>query len=143
MNSMEISFMALLENVGFARSVVGAFLAPLNPTIDEVVEWKTIVSEGVSNAIIHGYNFDVERKVRMSVHIHERTVTLIIEDDGLGIEDIHQVRVPFYTSRADVEHAGMGLTIIDTLCDSFVIESELNKGTKLIIVKELKNHGNV
>ena len=91
MNCMEISFMALLENVGFARRVVGAFLARLNPSIDEVVEWKTIVSEGVSNAIIHGYNFDVERKVRMSVHIHERTVTLIIEDDGLGIEDIHQV----------------------------------------------------
>lgn len=143
MNTMEISFNALIENVGFARTVVGAFLAPLNPTIDEIIEWKTIVSEGVSNAIIHGYNYDVNKKVFMSLEVIDRHVTLIIEDHGLGIEDIEKVRIPFYTSKANIEHAGMGLTIIDTLCDVLEIESEIEKGTKLIIKKEMKKHEHV
>ena len=143
MNTMEISFNALIENVGFARVVVGAFLAPLNPTIDEVIEWKTIVSEGVSNAIIHGYNYDNDKKVYMSLEVIDRHITLIIEDHGFGIEDIEKVRIPFYTSKANIEHAGMGLTIIDTLCDVFEIESEVEKGTKLIIKKELKKHEHV
>ncbi len=143
MNKMEISFSAILENVSFARTVVGSFLAPLNPTIDEIIEWKTIVSEGVSNAIIHGYGFDVEKNVVMKLEINERMITLLIEDEGEGIEDIEQVMIPFYTTKANVEHAGMGLTIIDTLCDSFEIESELNKGTKLIIKKEMKNYGHI
>lgn len=143
MNTMEISFNALIENVGFARTVVGAFLAPLNPTIDEIIEWKTIVSEGVSNAIIHGYNYDVNKKVFMSLEVIDRHVTLIIEDHGLGIEDIEKVRIPFYTSKANIEHAGMGLTIIDTLCDVLEIESEIEKGTKLIIKKEMKNYGHI
>lgn len=143
MNCMNIAFSAVLDNVSFARTVVSAFLTPLNPTVDEVIEWKTIVSEGVSNAIIHGYNYDSSKSVYMSMYIDEYIVTLEIEDYGLGIENIDKVKRPFYTTRENVEHAGMGLTIIDTLCDSLDIESVVNDGTRLIIKKEMKSYGGI
>ncbi len=143
MNCMEISFSALLENVSFARTVVSAFLTPLDPSVDEIIEWKTIVSEGVSNAIIHGYNVDSSKFVYMKLVVDNGIVTLIIEDYGLGIEDIEKVKRPFYTTKENVEHAGMGLTIIDTLSDHLSIESIVNHGTKLIIQKEMKCYGHI
>ena len=126
MNQMEVSFSAILDNENFARTTVAAFLTPLNPTIDEIIEWKTIVSEAVSNAIIHG-----------------RQVQLIVQDYGKGIENLEEVKAPFYTTAKDLEHAGMGLTIIETLADQLEIESVVNIGTKLIITKSLKNHDTI
>ena len=140
MNKMEISFSAILDNENFARTAVAAFLTPLNPTIDEIIEIKTIVSEGVSNAIIHGYEQNPECFVHMNVIIDDDEMTLIIQDYGKGIEDLDQVKVPFYTTKKDLEHAGMGLTIIETLSDSLKIESVINIGTKLIITKRLNHH---
>ena len=139
MNSMEISFSAMLENEAFARSAVGSFIAPLNPTINELTEIKTMVAEGVSNAIIHGYNANKECFVVIRVIIDRRTITLIIQDYGKGIEDVEKVKAPFYTSLKELEHAGMGLTIIETFSDSLTIESMVNIGTKLIIKKRLKD----
>lgn len=141
MNQMEVSFSATLDNENFARTTVGAFLTQLNPTIDEIIEFKTIVAEAVSNAIIHGYNHNPECKVIMKMTIEERTVTLIVQDYGKGIENLEQVKTPFYTTAKDLEHAGMGMTIIETLADSLEIESVINIGTKLIITKTLKDHG--
>lgn len=140
MNKMEISFSAMLDNENFARTAVGAFLTPLNPTIDEIIEIKTIVSEGVSNAIIHGYGQNSECQVILKVEIHDREMTLTIQDFGKGIENLEQVKVPFYTTAKDLEHAGMGITIIETLADHLDIESVVNIGTKLIITKRLKDH---
>lgn len=140
MNQMEVSFSATLDNENFARTTVGAFLTQLNPTIDEIIEFKTIVSEGVSNAIIHGYNNNAECKVVMKVEIEDRSVHLIIQDFGKGIGNLEQVKTPFYTTAKDLEHAGMGITIIETLADSFQIESVKNIGTKLIITKRLKDN---
>lgn len=141
MNQMEVSFSALLDNENFARTTVGAFLTPLNPTIDEIIELKTIVSEAVSNAIIHGYNNNPECQVIMKMQIEGRNVKLIIQDYGKGIENLDKVRTPFYTTAKDLEHAGMGMTIIETLADTFEIESVINIGTKLIITKKLVDHG--
>jgi anti-sigma F factor len=141
MNQMELSFSATLDNENFARSVAGAFMTQLNPTIDEVIEMKTIVAEAVSNAIIHGYNHNAECKVMMKMTIENREVKLIVQDFGKGIENPEEVKTPFYTTQKDLEHAGMGLTIIETLADSLEIESVINIGTKLIITKSLKNHG--
>ena len=141
MNQMEVSFSASLDNENFARTTVGAFLTPLNPTIDEIIEFKTIVAEGVSNAIIHGYNHNPEWMVVMKVQIEDRQVKLIIQDYGKGIENLDQVKTPFYTTAKDLEHAGMGMTIIETLADSLEIESVVNIGTKLIITKRLKDNG--
>ena len=140
MNKMEITFSAMLDNENFARTAVGAFLTPLNPTIDEIIEIKTIVSEGVSNAIIHGYNHNPECQVILKVEIKDRELTLIIQDFGKGIDNLNQVKIPFYTTAKDLEHAGMGITIIETLSDQFDIESVKNIGTKLIITKRLKEH---
>lgn len=141
MNQMEVSFSASLDNENFARTTVGAFLTPLNPTIDEIIEFKTIVAEGVSNAIIHGYDHNPECKVIMKVEIEDRQVKLTIQDYGKGIENLDQVKTPFYTTAKDLEHAGMGMTIIETLADSLEIESVINIGTKLIITKRLKDNG--
>lgn len=139
MNKMEVTFSATLDNENFARTTVGAFLTQLNPTIDEVIEMKTIVSEAVSNAIIHGYNNNSECQVVIKMEIEGRTVRLIIQDFGKGIDNLEQVKTPFYTTAKDLEHAGMGMTIIQTLADTFEIESVVNIGTKLIITKRLKD----
>lgn len=143
MNQMEVSFSAILDNENFARTTVAAFLTPLNPTIDEIIEWKTIVSEAVSNAIIHGYNQNTECSVVMKMKIDGRQVQLIVQDYGKGIENLEKVKAPFYTTAKDLEHAGMGLTIIETLADQLEIESVVNIGTKLIITKSLKNHDTI
>ena len=143
MNQMEVSFSAILDNENFARTTVAAFLTPLNPTIDEIIEWKTIVSEAVSNAIIHGYNQNTECSVGMKMKIDGRQVQLIVQDYGKGIENLEEVKAPFYTTAKDLEHAGMGLTIIETLADQLEIESVVNIGTKLIITKSLKNHDTI
>ena len=142
MNQMEVSFSAILDNENFARTTVAAFLTPLNPTIDEIIEWKTIVSEAVSNAIIHG-NQNTECSVVMKMKIDGRQVQLIVQDYGKGIENLEEVKAPFYTTAKDLEHAGMGLTIIETLADQLEIESVVNIGTKLIITKSLKNHDTI
>ena len=118
MNQMEVTFSAILENENFARTVVGAFLAQLNPTVDEIIEFKTIVAEAVSNAIIHGYNQDSKCQVVIKMIVEGRRITLIVQDYGKGIESIEEVKTPFYTTAKDLEHAGMGLTIIETLADS-------------------------
>ena len=139
MNKMEVTFSATLDNENFARTTVGAFLIQLNPTIDEVIEMKTIVSEAVSNAIIHGYNNNSECQVVIKMEIEGRTARLIIQDFGKGIDNLEQVKTPFYTTAKDLEPAGMGMTIIQTLADTFEIESVVNIGTKLIITKRLKD----
>lgn len=141
MNQMEVSFSASLDNENFARTTVGSFLTPLNPTIDEIIEFKTIVSEAVSNAIIHGYNHNSKCQVIIKMQVEDREVKLIIQDYGKGIENLEKVKTPFYTTAKDLEHAGMGMTIIETLSDTFEIESVINIGTKLIITKRLKDHG--
>lgn len=140
MNQMELSFSAKIENEPFARTSVGAFIALMNPTIDEVAEIKTIISEGVSNAIIHGYQNDGKSNVVLKVMIEDnRTVKIIIQDYGKGIRDVEEARLPMFTSLKELEHAGMGLTIIEALCDSLEIHSTINLGTKLTIKKVLKD----
>lgn len=138
---MEVSFSATLDNENFARTTVGAFLTQLNPTIDEIIEIKTIVAEAVSNAIIHGYNQNPECKVVIKMEVVDRQIKLIIQDYGKGIENLEEVKTPFYTTAKELEHAGMGMTIIETLADSLEIESIINIGTKLIIKKRLQDHG--
>lgn len=137
--TMEITFNAVLENEVFARSVIAAFITRLDPTIDEMLEVKTIVSEAVSNAIIHGYNKNSECKVVMRACIENGLLTLVVQDYGKGIEDLNQAKIPFYSSLSDLEHAGMGIPIIESLSDSLDIISELNIGTKLIIKKQLED----
>lgn len=139
MNQMELSFNAKIENEPFARTSVAAFVTALNPTIDELVEIKTIISEGVSNAIIHGYQNNAECKVVIKVSIEdERIIKIIIQDYGKGIEDIEEARKPLYTSKVELERSGMGFTIVESFMDEVKVESIVGIGTKVTMKKTIK-----
>ncbi len=137
MNEACLLFDAKIENEPFARCVVASFIARLNPTMDELVEIKTVVSEAVANAIIHGYDGQ-EGKVEMNLKLDNRTLSVTIKDEGLGIEDISKALQPLYTTKAHLERSGMGMTIMESLSDDFKIDSEVGKGTRVTIVKRLK-----
>ncbi|WP_041138427.1 anti-sigma F factor [Beduini massiliensis] len=142
MNQMKITCKAELVNDGFVRNSVASFVMSKNPTIDEIVEIKTMVSEAFTNAIIHGYNGETDREVSIEATLNEDTLRLIIEDQGCGIEDIKQASTPLFSTKPGDEHAGMGLSIIEALSDEFEIQSSKQQGTKLTITKTLKKkHG--
>lgn len=136
-NSMELKFASSLENESLARSAVSVFISPLNPTLEEIGEIKTIVSEAVSNAIIHGYNFDDEKKVTLNCELNGNVLTILVIDYGKGIKNIEEAKTPHYSTRPDLERAGMGMTIMETLADYFEVISVYGMGSKIIIKKEL------
>ena len=135
-NSMELKFKASISNELLARQAIVAFISPINPTYEEIGEYKTIVSEAVSNAIIHGYQFDASKDVYLKATIYDDEVEIVVRDYGVGIKNLEEARTPHYTTRPDLERAGMGLTIIDTLSDSFSISSVEGMGVKLVIRKK-------
>ncbi|WP_302557696.1 anti-sigma F factor [Holdemania filiformis] len=141
MNRMTLSFDAKLENEAFARTSAVAFLMPLNPTVDEIMEIKTILAEAVVNSMIHGYQGREEGQVRVSVSYDEtHRVMIEVQDSGVGIEDITLARQPLYTTRADLERSGMGMTIMESFSDEFEICSHPGEGTTVRLVKQLQFH---
>ena len=141
MNRMTLSFDAKLENEAFARTSAVAFLMPLNPTVDEIMEIKTILAEAVVNCMNHGYQGREEGQVRVSVSYDEtHRVTIEVQDSGVGIEDITLARQPLYTTRADLERSGMGMTIMESFSDEFEICSHPGEGTTVRLVKQLQFH---
>ena len=141
MNRMTLSFDAKLENEAFVRTSAVAFLMPLNPTVDEIMEIKTILAEPVVNCMIHGYQGREDGQVRVSVTYDEtHRVTLEVQDEGVGIEDITLARQPLYTTRADLERSGMGMTIMESFSDEFEICSHPGEGTTVRLVKQLQFH---
>lgn len=135
-NKMSIEFVSKSQNEGFARVAVAAFVAQLDPTIDEINDVKTAVSEAVTNSIIHGYENREDGLVRIEGEINEGEVTLVIIDNGIGIDDIEQAMEPLYTSRPDIERSGMGFTVMETFMDELKVESEKGIGTKVVIKKK-------
>ena len=133
---MELKFKASISNELLARQAIVAFISPINPTYEEIGEYKTIVSEAVSNAIIHGYQFDASKDIYLKATIYDDEVEIVVRDYGVGIKNLEEARTPHYTTRPDLERAGMGLTIIDTLSDSFSISSVEGMGVKLVIRKK-------
>ena len=136
-NKMEIRFAAIPSNETLARLAVATFIAPRNPSLNLLGEIKTIISEGVSNAIIHGYKYDETKEVVIKCILEDDDLRLQIIDFGVGIDNIDLARTPHYTTRPDLERAGMGFTIMDTLSDGFCISSIIGMGTKLTIRKNL------
>ena len=115
MNQIELKFSACIENEPFVRTSIAAFILPLNPDLDELSEVKTIVSEAVSNAIIHGYNYDSSKDVLLKAKITDNILEIVIQDYGVGIENIEQALKFNFTTRTDQERAGMGFSIMKTL----------------------------
>ncbi len=136
-NKMELKFSASLSNEVLARQAVIAFISPLDPSLEQIGEIKTIIAEGVSNAIIHGYELDASKDVFLKAIIDGEDLELTITDYGKGIENLEEARKPHYTTRPDLERAGMGLTIMETLSDSFAIKTLPGMGCKLVIKKKI------
>ena len=136
-NKMKISFDARSVNEGFARMAVAAFVAELNPTLNEIADMKTAVSEAVTNAIIHGYEKEVE-KIWIRCKLLEQTLYIEVEDKGRGIEDVSKAMEPLFTTKPEMERSGMGFSFMEAFMDEIQVESEEGKGT---IVKMQKTIG--
>ena len=137
-NYAEVLFDAVSENEAFARIIVSGFIMPLDPTIDQLNELKTIVSEAVTNAIIHAYD-NKGGKIKLSMEYYQDEVSITIVDYGKGIEDVTKAKELFYTSKPDQERSGMGLTIMEIFADEFYITSHPGEGTIIRIKKRIEH----
>jgi len=137
-NYMKLEFSSKSSNEAFARIVVAAFASQLDPTLEELSDIKTAVSEAVTNAIIHGYEFG-EGTVMLESSIYDSEIEIIIKDMGRGIGDIKQAMEPFYTSKPNLERSGMGFTVMETFMDELSVESIKDVGTTVLMRKKIKN----
>ena len=140
-NEMHISFLGSSKNESFARMVAGAFASQLDPTIEQMTDIRTAVSEAVTNAIIHGYENQIGL-VYMDCYLTGGTFIAHIRDAGKGIEDVDLARQPFYTSRANMERSGMGFTMMETFMDAVEVESQLGQGTTVRMTKRIREARN-
>lgn len=137
-NSVILKFYSKSENEQLARSCVSAMLLPCNPTISELSDVKTALSEAVTNAIVHGYP-DTLGIVTVEMNLNNNTIHIVVKDNGVGIENTNLAVEPFYTTKAEQERSGMGFTIMKTFMDDLKIESIVNKGTTIYLTKKLKS----
>ena len=141
-NEMKLEFLSKSNNEAFARVTVAAFAAQLDPTIEELADIKTAVSEAVTNSIIHGYE-NTEGIIKIVARIFANTISIEISDTGKGIENIELAKQPLYTSKGDLERSGMGFTIMESFMDEMQVESVLELGTKVTMKKLIKKPENI
>ncbi len=135
-SKIKVEFSSLSKNESFARVVIAAFAAQLDPTLDELSDIKTAVSEAVTNAIIHGYGNESEGNfVKLEATIIENEFTVKVIDNGAGIDNVDMAMQPLYTSRPDLERSGMGFTVMETFMDSLIVESVKGEGTTVTMKK--------
>lgn len=135
-NEMTLMFESRSQNESFARTVVAAFAAQLDPTIEELADIKTAVSEAVTNSIIHGYT-DSIGLIKMHCIIKGNELSVEISDDGAGIENIDKAMEPLYTTRPELERSGMGFSFMEAFMDELEVNSELGKGTVIRMRKKV------
>ena len=133
-NEMKLEFISKSANEAFARISVAAFASQLDPTIDELADIKTAVSEAVTNSIIHGYE-NTSGIVKVEARIKDNCMEVQVSDSGKGIEDIELAKRPLYTTKANLERSGMGFTIMESFMDELKIESIPDMGTKVTMKK--------
>ena len=136
-NEMTLIFKSKSANESFARATVGAFASQLDPTLDELADIKTAVSEAVTNAIIHGYN-NTTGDVHIHCEIKDRTIYIEISDKGCGIKNLAQAMQPLYSGCPEMERSGMGFTVMETFMDCLDVSSTLDKGTTVRMSKTLR-----
>ena len=133
---MKLEFVSKTNNEAFARIAVAAFVSQLDPTIDELSDIKTAVSEAVTNSIIHGYE-DEEGIVKITAKLFGNTVEIEVSDNGKGIANIEEAIKPLYTSKPNMERSGMGFTIMESFMDYVNVESAVGLGTKITMKKKI------
>lgn len=136
---MKLQFSAQSQNESFARVTVAAFVAQLDPTMDELTEIKTVISEAVTNSIIHGYENDPTGIVTIEASLEDNIVELIIKDEGVGIQDIDEAKQPLFTTKPELERSGMGFTIMENFMDELSIISHKGEGTIIRLKKHVTN----
>lgn len=134
MNKMKMEFDAVSDNEGFARVCVAAFVTRLDPTLEEINDVKTAVSEAVTNCVIHAYR-QKGGTVYLEAAVEDRTLYLTIRDEGCGIADVNQAMMPLYTTDAEHERSGMGFTFMEVFMDELEVESKIGVGTTIKMTK--------
>ena len=136
-NEMNLEFLSKSNNEAFARITVAAFASQLDPTIEELADIKTAVSEAVTNSIIHGYE-DSTGIVKINAKLQENQIIIEISDTGKGIENVEIAKQPLYTTKPNLERSGMGFTIMESFMDEVEVESIVGLGTKITMIKAIK-----
>lgn len=137
-NYLRCRVKAISENEGFLRSAAGAFCVHLNPSLEELNDLKTAVSEAVTNCIVHAYNGTGEGDIVLSVQIEGEEVTVVVEDFGVGIPDIEQAIRPFYTTKGDEERSGMGFTVMQAFMDDVKVTANIPAGVRVELKKRIR-----
>ena len=141
-NKAEILISSRLENVSLIRVMVASFLSKTNITLDELSDIKTAVSEAVTNSIEHGYNLEKDKEVKVIIKLGVLDQMMYfwvkVIDNGVGIENIELATSPTFTTKPELEHAGMGFTIMETFMDEVIIDSKVGEGTSVTMTKKLK-----
>ena len=136
-NHMQVSFDAKSTNESLARMVVAAFMTDMNPTLEQIADVKTAVSEAVTNAIIHGYD-DESRQVELTCDQNGKQLVVTVEDHGSGIADLEQALQPFFTTKPELERSGMGFSFMEAFMDKIEVRSEKGKGTRVVMWKYIQ-----
>ena len=136
-NEMKLEFISKSVNEAFARISIAAFASQLDPTIEELADIKTAVSEAVTNCIIHGYD-NKQGIVKIVAKLKTNEIIIEISDNGKGIENVDIAKEPLYTTKPNLERSGMGFTIMESFMDSLEIESIVGLGTKVTMSKKIK-----
>ncbi|NLJ57458.1 MAG: anti-sigma F factor [Tissierellia bacterium] len=135
-NYVYIKIPSLSVNESFARATVAAFCSSLNPTMNEISDIKTAVSEAVTNAVVHAYEDEIG-EIEIQCRIKGQLVEIIVEDYGCGITDVEKAREPLFTTRPELERSGMGFSYMESFMDELIILSEKDVGTKIILRKKI------
>ncbi len=138
-NSLKTSFLAIPENESLARIISASFVSQLDPTLEELTDVKTAVSEAVTNSIVHGYGSSDTGYVNLNCTIDNESITVEVIDSGKGIEDIKKAMEPMYTSCPEAERSGMGFTVMETFMDKVSVTSVVGVGTKVVMTKIIKS----
>ena len=136
-NKFEMYFDSISENESFARVAVAAFITRLDPTLEEISDIKTAVSEAVTNAIIHGYDGKSGNQVFLSCEMEDKKIRIVVRDQGIGIEDVEKAKEPMYTTKPEMERSGMGFVFMEVFMDRLEVNSRPGCGTEVIMEKEI------
>lgn len=136
-NKMKLTFPSYSSNQAFARSVISCFALSLNPSVAEISDIKTAVSEAVTNAMVHGYPKEVG-EITIEAEIIDNSLHITVIDKGVGIDNLNEALEPFFTTKPEEERSGMGFSIIQSFMDEMRVESKMGQGTKVYMKKNLK-----